>query len=151
MPKISFKGLNMPDSPIRKLTPIADGAKALGRHVIHLNIGQPDVQTPPMAMEAVRSMDRTVLEYSPSEGFVSYRKGLASYYSSVGVDVTPEQIMVTTGGSEALVFAFMACLDPGDEVIIPMGLRQLRVFVLSRLQRCWTMGLLCRQWMHLRS
>ncbi|MDE0870635.1 MAG: pyridoxal phosphate-dependent aminotransferase [Flavobacteriales bacterium] len=119
MPKISFKGLNMPDSPIRKLTPIADGAKALGRHVIHLNIGQPDVQTPPMAMEAVRSMDRTVLEYSPSEGFVSYRKGLASYYSSVGVDVTPEQIMVTTGGSEALAFAFMACLNPGDEVIIP--------------------------------
>lgn len=109
----------MPDSPIRKLTPIADGAKALGRHVIHLNIGQPDVLTPSVAMEAVRTMDRTVLEYSPSEGFLSYRKGLASYYSLVGVDVSPEQIMVTTGGSEALAFAFMACLDPGDEVIIP--------------------------------
>lgn len=119
MPQLSTKGLSMPDSPIRKLARFANAAKAAGREVIHLNIGQPDIATPQVAWDAVRNDSRTVLEYSPSEGFASYREGLAKYYASVGVDVTPDQILVTTGGSEALVFAFMACLNPGDEVIIP--------------------------------
>lgn len=119
MPKLSTKGLSMPDSPIRKLARFANAAKAAGREVIHLNIGQPDIATPAVAWDAVRNDTRKVLEYSPSEGFASYREGLAQYYAGVGVDVTPDQILVTTGGSEALVFAFMACLNPGDEVIIP--------------------------------
>jgi len=119
MPTISHKGQRMPDSPIRKLTPFANAAKSRGTHVIHLNIGQPDIATPAAAMQAVRDMDRTVLEYSPSEGFASYREGLARYYQAVGVPVTATEILVTTGGSEALVFAFMTCLNPGDEVIIP--------------------------------
>jgi aspartate aminotransferase len=109
----------MPDSPIRKLTPFANGAKERGVHVIHLNIGQPDISTPNLAMDAIRGIKRDVLEYSPSEGFASYRAGLAGYYQSVGVSVAPDEIMITTGGSEALVFAFMSCLNPGDEVIIP--------------------------------
>ena len=109
----------MPDSPIRKLTPFANGAKERGVHVIHLNIGQPDISTPKLAMDAIRGIKRDVLEYSPSEGFASYRAGLAGYYQSVGVSVVPDEIMITTGGSEALVFAFMSCLNPGDEVIIP--------------------------------
>ena len=109
----------MPDSPIRKLAPFATAAKKAGKRVLHLNIGQPDIETPQVALDAVRGMDRTVIEYSPSEGFASYRQGLAAYYAGVGVDVSPEQIMVTTGGSEALIFAFQACLEPGDEVIIP--------------------------------
>lgn len=109
----------MPDSPIRKLAPFANGAKDRGTHVIHLNIGQPDIATPPQALQAIRGMKREVLEYSPSEGFASYRDGLSRYYATVGVAVTPEEIMVTTGGSEALVFAFMSCLNPGDQVIIP--------------------------------
>lgn len=119
MPKISSKGLEMPNSPIRKLTPFANAAKAKGLKVIHLNIGQPDIATPGIAMDAVRTTDRTILEYSPSEGFESYRAGLAKYYGRVGVDVTPNEILITTGGSEALAFAFMTCLNPGDEVIIP--------------------------------
>ncbi len=119
MPSISTKGQSMPDSPIRKLAPFAIAAKAAGRKVLHLNIGQPDIQTPNVALDAVRQMDRTVIEYSPSDGFATYREGLAGYYGSVGVDVSPEQILVTTGGSEALIFAFQACLEPGDEVIIP--------------------------------
>ena len=109
----------MPDSPIRKLAPFANGAKERGINVIHLNIGQPDISTPKPAMDAIRGIKRDVLEYSPSEGFASYRSGLARYYESVGVAVTPDEIMITTGGSEALVFAFMSCLNPGDEVIIP--------------------------------
>ena len=119
MPEISHKGQTMPDSPIRKLAPFANGAKDRGTHVIHLNIGQPDIATPPQALQAIRGMKREVLEYSPSEGFASYRDGLSRYYATVGVEVTPEEIMVTTGGSEALVFAFMSCLNPGDQVIIP--------------------------------
>ena len=119
MPRISTKGQAMPDSPIRKLAPFAVAAKAAGRQVLHLNIGQPDIATPQVALDAVKGMDRTVIEYSPSDGFATYREGLAGYYRSVGVDVTPEQIIVTTGGSEALVFAFQAWLEPGDEVIIP--------------------------------
>ena len=119
MPRISTKGQAMPDSPIRKLAPYAVAAKAAGRKVLHLNIGQPDIETPSVALEAVRNMERTVIEYSPSDGFASYREGLADYYDSVGVKVSPDQILVTTGGSEALIFAFQACFEPGDEVIIP--------------------------------
>ena len=109
----------MPDSPIRKLAPFATAAKAAGKRVIHLNIGQPDIATPTVALDAVRQDTRTVIEYSPSEGFASYREGLAAYYRSVNVEVTADDILVTTGGSEALVFAFMSCLNPGDQVIIP--------------------------------
>ena len=109
----------MPDSPIRKLAPFATAAKAAGKRVIHLNIGQPDIATPAVALDAVRQDTRTVIEYSPSEGFASYREGLAAYYRSVNVEVTADDILVTTGGSEALVFAFMSCLNPGDQVIIP--------------------------------
>ena len=119
MPSISSKGQSMPDSPIRKLAPFATAAKAAGKRVIHLNIGQPDIATPVVALDAVRQDTRTVIEYSPSEGFASYREGLAAYYRSVNVEVTADDILVTTGGSEALVFAFMSCLNPGDQVIIP--------------------------------
>ena len=119
MPRISRKGQAMPDSPIRKLAPFATAAKQAGKRVIHLNIGQPDIETPQVALDAVRQDKRTVIEYSPSEGFATYREGLAKYYQSVDVEVTAEDILVTTGGSEALVFAFMSCLDPGDQVIIP--------------------------------
>lgn len=119
MPRISTKGQAMPDSPIRKLAPFAVAAKAAGRRVLHLNIGQPDIATPDVALDAVKGMDRSVIEYSPSDGFATYREGLAEYYASVDVHVAPEQVIVTTGGSEALVFAFQACLEPGDEVIIP--------------------------------
>lgn len=119
MPDISKKGLEMPDSPIRKLAPFANAAKAAGRHVIHLNIGQPDISSPQPAIDAMRNLENKVIEYSPSEGFESYRNGLAGYYMGVGVQVNPEEILITTGGSEALVFAFLSCLNPGDEVIIP--------------------------------
>ena len=119
MPSISRKGQDMPDSPIRKLAPFATAAKEAGKHVIHLNIGQPDIETPQVALDAVRNDSRTVIEYSPSEGFASYREGLAAYYRSVDIEVKAEDVLVTTGGSEALVFAFMSCLNPGDEVIIP--------------------------------
>jgi aspartate aminotransferase len=119
MPSISSKGQSMPDSPIRKLAPFATAAKAAGKRVIHLNIGQPDIATPAVALDAVRQDSRTVIEYSPSEGFASYREGLAAYYRSVNVEVTADDILVTTGGSEGLVFAFMSCLNPGDQVIIP--------------------------------
>jgi aspartate aminotransferase len=119
MPSISAKGLALPDSPIRKLAPYANAAKAAGKRVIHLNIGQPDIATPDTALDAVRGLDRKVLEYSPSEGYASYREGLAQYYASVGVEVAPEEIMVTTGGSEALQFVFTCGMNPGDEVIVP--------------------------------
>ena len=119
MPQISQKGVEMPDSPIRKLAPFANAAKAAGRHVIHLNIGQPDISSPQPAIDAMRNLENKVIEYSPSEGFESYRKGLAGYYLGVGVEVSPEEILITTGGSEALVFAFLSCLNPGDEVIVP--------------------------------
>lgn len=119
MPAISTKGQLMPASPIRKLVPYAEAAKQRGTKVIHLNIGQPDIATPQVALEAIHNMDRKVIEYSHSAGFESYRRGLADQYRKHGVDVTHEQIIVTTGGSEALTFAMMACLDPGDEIIIP--------------------------------
>ena len=119
MPKLSSKGAKMPASPIRKLVPIAIAAKAAGKKVYHLNIGQPDIETPRVALDAVRNMDRKIIEYSDSDGFASYRKGLSEYYTRVGIPVTPGNIMVTTGGSEALTIGFMTAMDAGDEVIIP--------------------------------
>jgi aspartate aminotransferase len=119
MLKISNRGLQMPASPIRKLVPFAEAAKKRGTKVYHLNIGQPDIETPPQCLDAVRHSDFKVLEYSHSAGNESYRKKLVQYYETVGIDVTPEQIIITTGGSEAITFGFMACMDAGDEVIIP--------------------------------
>lgn len=119
MPEISRKGVEMPPSPIRKLVPFAETAKKQGKKVFHLNIGQPDIATPGIAIEALRNMDLKVIEYSHSAGFESYRKGLAKYYNNVGIPVSFEDIIITTGGSEALVFAFMTCFNPGDELIIP--------------------------------
>jgi len=119
MPKISNKGLIMPESPIRKLVPYAEKAKKEGKKVYHLNIGQPDIETPQVALDAVKNFSSQVVEYSHSAGFESYRKGLASYYQYLGMDVNFDELMVTTGGSEALLFALNSCLDSGDEVIIP--------------------------------
>ena len=116
---ISHRGKSMPSSPIRKLVPFAEAAKKKGIKVYHLNIGQPDIETPKMVLDAVRNSDFTVLEYSHSAGNESYRKKLVKYYASVGIHVNYNQIIVTTGGSEAILFGFMACLDAGDEVIIP--------------------------------
>ena len=109
----------MPESPIRKLVPYAEKAKKEGKKVYHLNIGQPDIETPQVALDAVKNFSSQVVEYSHSAGFESYRKGLASYYQSLGMDVKFDELMVTTGGSEALLFALNSCLDSGDEVIIP--------------------------------
>ena len=119
MPSISTKGRQMPASPIRKLVPYAEASKKRGTKVIHLNIGQPDIETPEVALDAIRNLDRKVIEYSHSAGFESYRKGLAEYYKQHAIDVTHEQIIVTNGGSEALLFGMMACFEPGDELIIP--------------------------------
>lgn len=119
MPKISERGLNMPASPIRKLVPYADAAKKKGVHVYHLNIGQPDIETPPLFLDAVRKAQIKTIEYSPSQGIPSLIKRFAKYYQDNGIAVTEKNIIVTTGGSEALYFAFMSCLDPGDEVIVP--------------------------------
>lgn len=119
MPKVSNKGERMPASPIRKLVPYATAAKVRGTRVYHLNIGQPDIHSPQVALDAIRSIDREVIEYSNSEGYSSYRQGLAGYYQKNGIDVTADDIMVTTGGSEALIFAFMTCMDEADEVIVP--------------------------------
>jgi len=116
---ISKRGEAMPASPIRKLVPFAEAAKKRGTKVYHLNIGQPDIETPKQVLDAVRNSDFKVLEYSHSAGNESYRKKLVEYYASVGIHVNANQIIITTGGSEAILFGFMACLDPGDEVIIP--------------------------------
>lgn len=116
---ISHRGKVMPPSPIRKLVPYAESAKKKGIHVYHLNIGQPDIETPKMILDAVRNSDFTILEYSHSAGNESYRRKLVQYYESVGININYNQIIVTTGGSEAILFGFMTCLDPGDEVIIP--------------------------------
>jgi aspartate aminotransferase len=116
---ISNRGHQMPPSPIRKLVPYAEAAKKRGIKVHHLNIGQPDIETPPQILAAVRNSDFKILEYSHSAGNESYRKKLAEYYSRVGINVTAGQIIITTGGSEAIVFGMMACMDAGDEVIIP--------------------------------
>ncbi len=119
MPEISHRGHEMPSSPIRKLTPLANDAKARGIKVYHLNIGQPDLPTPQKAIDALSHVDRKVLEYSPSQGFLSLREKLVNYYKKFRIELTPEDIIVTTGGSEAVLFAFMACLNPGDEIIVP--------------------------------
>ena len=119
MLKLSKRGELMPASPIRKLVPYAEAAKKKGIKVYHLNIGQPDIETPPSIMDAVKHNDLKVLEYSHSAGNESYRVKLVKYYQKVGIDVTPNEIIVTTGGSEAILFSFFSCLDPGDEVIIP--------------------------------
>lgn len=119
MPSISQKGRIMPSSPIRKLVPFAEAAHKRGIEVLHLNIGQPDIRTPEVALKAVRNNDLNVVEYSHSAGFESYRKGLAEYYKAHHIPVTHEDIIVTTGGSEALLFGMMSCFNPGDEIIIP--------------------------------
>lgn len=119
MPSISKRGEMMPPSPIRKLVPYADAAKKRGTTVYHLNIGQPDIETPQQILDAVKHTDMKVLEYSPSAGFDSYRQKLVTYYGRNDINVTANNIIVTTGGSEAILFAIMSCLDPGDEMIIP--------------------------------
>ncbi|MDR0575203.1 MAG: pyridoxal phosphate-dependent aminotransferase [Tannerella sp.] len=119
MPTISSRGVSMPESPIRKLVPLANSAKAKGIKVYHLNIGQPDLPTPEIALEAMRRVDRKVLEYGPSEGLLSFRRKLADYYRKFKIMADVDDIIITSGGSEAVNFSFMACLDPGDEIIIP--------------------------------
>ena len=119
MPKISEKGRLMPASPIRKLVPFAEEAKKRGTKIYHLNIGQPDIETPAVDLEAIKNNTLKVIEYSHSAGNESYRKKLAGYYKKHHIDVNHSQIMITTGGSEALLIGLMSCLDPGDEVIIP--------------------------------
>jgi aspartate aminotransferase len=119
MPKISHRGEIMPASPIRKLVPFADAAKKRGLKVYHLNIGQPDIMTPSIFLDAVRKVDLETIEYSPSQGLPGLRKRFAKYYQDNGIPVTADNLIVTTGGSEALYFAFMSCLDPGDEIIVP--------------------------------
>jgi aspartate aminotransferase len=119
MPKISEKGIEMPASPIRKLTPFAEKAKLAGKKVYHLNIGQPDIATPEVMLNAVKNIDFKVWAYTSSEGTLTYRTKLASYYNKLNYGINPEDIIVTTGGSEAINIAMMTCLNPGDEVIIP--------------------------------
>lgn len=119
MPQVSHRGEEMPASPIRRLVPLADKAVARGIKVYRLNIGQPDVPTPPEAFEALKKIDRKVLEYSPSAGLLSLRQKLCEYYRRFHIDVEADDVIITTGGSEAVLFAFMSCLDPGDEIIVP--------------------------------
>ena len=119
MPKISKVGQAMPNSPIRKLMPFAVSAQKAGKRIIHLNIGQPDIDSPEVSFKALKEDRRTIIEYSPSEGYESYREKLSAYYRRAGVDVNTEDVIITTGGSEALVFGLMSSMDPGDEVIIP--------------------------------
>lgn len=119
MPQISQRGQACPPSPIRKLVPFSDEAKKKGIKVYHLNIGQPDIETPPNVLEKIRNTDLKVIEYSHSAGILSYRKKLAEYYKRVGITVSPEEMIVTTGGSEGILFAMIVCLNPGDEIIIP--------------------------------
>lgn len=118
MPQISHRGLEMPSSPIRKLAPLAEAAKREGVKVFHLNIGQPDLPTPEKGLEALRQITRSTLEYSPSEGFLSLREKLVGYYAKFGISVTPDDIIVTAGGSEAILLSFLACMNPGDEMIM---------------------------------
>ncbi len=119
MPKISKRGEAMPSSPIRKLAPLADEAIARGTKIYHLNIGQPDLRSPSEAFKALRSIDRTVLEYSPSDGYRSLREKFSQYYSRYSIELSADEIIVTTGGSEAIAYSLMACLDAGDEIIVP--------------------------------
>ena len=116
--KISDRADSMPYSPIRKLAPYADAAKRNGVKVYHLNIGQPDIKTPECALEAIRNVDREILEYSPSDGYLSLRTKMVKYYAEYGIYLSPDEIIITAGGSEAVLFAFLACLDPGDEIIV---------------------------------
>lgn len=119
MPTISERGTQMPQSPIRKLVPLANAAKKRGVKVYHLNIGQPDLPTMNAGLEVLKHIDHKILEYSPSDGILSLREKLAKYYHRFNINVNVEDIIVTTGGSEAVLFAFMSCLDPGDEIIVP--------------------------------
>lgn len=119
MPNISNRGKLMPESPIRKLAPFAEMAKKKGHKVYHLNIGQPDIKSPEIAIEAIKNIDLTIIEYGPSAGYESYRKKLAGFYTKQNVKVATEDIMITTGGSEALLFALGSIMDQGDEIIIP--------------------------------
>lgn len=119
MPKISVRGIEMPESPIRKLAPLAMEAKKKGIKVYHLNIGQPDLPTPQVGLDALLHIDRDILEYSPSQGNQSYREKLVSYYRKYNIMVDADDIIITSGGSEAVLFAFLSCLNPGDEIIIP--------------------------------
>ena len=119
MPKISYKGLKMPPSPIRKLVPFAEKAKKRGVHIFHLNIGQPDIHTPQVMMDAIHNIDLKVIEYSHSAGIESYRKKLVGYYQKFDISLSWEDIIITTGGSEAIEIGMMACLNAGDEIIVP--------------------------------
>jgi aspartate aminotransferase len=119
MPKVSIKGTNMPSSPIRKLVPYAEAAKKLGRKIYHLNIGQPDIETPEIMLNAIKNANLKVLEYSHSAGFESYRKKLTTYYAKYKINVSSDDIIVTNGGSEAIQIAMAVCFNPGDELIIP--------------------------------
>lgn len=116
--EISLRAHDMPSSPIRKLAPYADDAKRNGVHVYHLNIGQPDIKTPQCGLDALKAVDRDILEYSPSDGYLSLRTKMAQYYAGYGIRLSPEEIIITAGGSEAVLFAFLTCLGPGDEVIV---------------------------------
>ena len=117
--EISQRALNMPYSPIRKLAPYADEAKRNGVHVYHLNIGQPDIKTPECGLEACNNIDREILEYSPTDGYLSLRTKMVNYYAGYGIYLSPDEMIITAGGSEAVLFAFMSCLNPGDEIIVP--------------------------------
>ncbi len=119
MPTISKRGVEMPESPIRKLAPLAAAAKRRGKKVYHLNIGQPDLPTPREGLDALKNIDRNILEYAPSQGFLSYREKLTHYYAKYNINVTADDIIITSGGSEGILFAFLACLNPGDEIIVP--------------------------------
>ena len=119
MPQISIRGTEMPQSPIRKLAPLANAAKERGIKVYHLNIGQPDLPTPQVAIDAIHNIDMKVLEYSPSQGYKHYRERLTEYYKTYNINVTADDIIITSGGSEAVLFAFLSCLNPGDEIIVP--------------------------------
>ncbi len=119
MPHISERAIEMPQSPIRKLAPLATEAAARGTKIYHLNIGQPDLKTPEVGLDVLRHIDRRVLEYSPSQGFLSYREKLVQYYAAYDIELSVDDIIITTGGSEAVLFAFLSCLNPGDEIIVP--------------------------------
>jgi hypothetical protein len=119
MPHISERAIEMPQSPIRKLAPLATEAAARGTKIYHLNIGQPDLKTPEVGLDVLRHIDRRVLEYSPSQGFLSYREKLVKYYAHYDIELSVDDIIITTGGSEAVLFAFLSCLNPGDEIIVP--------------------------------
>ena len=119
MPHISERAVQMPQSPIRKLAPLAAAAENRGIKIYHLNIGQPDLKTPEEGLDILRHIGRDILEYSPSQGFLSYRRKLVDYYKRYNISLTPDDIIITTGGSEAVLFAFMSCLNPGDEIIVP--------------------------------